>query len=110
MELIRVTVSDHGRVWRCALQDIFGLGMRFEEDLLDDWELTHEMAHPSFPSVEGPFHWSEDGIATFGEALARGEDGAVPFCGQAKGGALSGSGVCLIEQYRHAITEAGRTD
>ena len=34
-------------------------------ELFDDWELTHEMVHFSFPSVEDRHHWIEEGIATY---------------------------------------------
>jgi hypothetical protein len=40
-------------------------------DLYNDWELTHEMVHFSFPSVEGRHHWIEEGIATYVEPIAR---------------------------------------
>jgi hypothetical protein len=41
------------------------------EDLYKDWELTHEMVHFSFPSVEDRHHWIEEGIATYVEPIAR---------------------------------------
>jgi hypothetical protein len=40
-------------------------------DLDNDWELTHEMIHFSFPSVEDRHHWIEEGIATYIEPIAR---------------------------------------
>ena len=40
-------------------------------DLYNDWELTHEMIHFSFPSVEDRHHWIEEGIATYVEPIAR---------------------------------------
>jgi hypothetical protein len=43
-----------------------------EEDLNNDWVMTHEMIHCTFPSVERPTHaWIEEGIATYVEPLAR---------------------------------------
>jgi hypothetical protein len=36
-----------------------------------DWELTHEMVHFSFPSVERRHHWIEEGIATYVEPIGR---------------------------------------
>jgi len=43
-----------------------------EEDLNDDWVMTHEMIHCAFPSVGRPAHaWIEEGIATYVEPLAR---------------------------------------
>jgi hypothetical protein len=39
--------------------------------LADDWMLTHEMVHLSFPSVADNHHWIEEGIATYVEPFAR---------------------------------------
>jgi hypothetical protein len=44
-------------------------------DLNDDWELTHEMVHFGFPSVEDRHHWIEEGIATYVEPIARAQVG-----------------------------------
>ena len=44
-------------------------------DLNDDWELTHEMIHFGFPSVEGRHRWIEEGIATYVEPIARAQVG-----------------------------------
>jgi hypothetical protein len=44
-------------------------------DLNDDWELTHEMVHFGFPSVEERHHWIEEGIATYVEPIARAQVG-----------------------------------
>jgi hypothetical protein len=44
-------------------------------DLYNDWELTHEMIHFSFPSVEDSHHWIEEGIATYVEPIARASAG-----------------------------------
>src|SRR5258707_11214960 len=41
------------------------------EALYNDWELTHEMVHFSFPSVADHHHWIEEGIATYVEPIAR---------------------------------------
>ena len=41
------------------------------EDLNDDWMLTHEMVHFSFPSVPRRHHWIEEGSATYVEPIAR---------------------------------------
>jgi hypothetical protein len=40
-------------------------------ELFHDWELTHEMVHFSFPSVEDRHHWIEEGVATYVEPIAR---------------------------------------
>jgi hypothetical protein len=47
------------------------------EDLYRDWELTHEIVHFSFPSVEYRHHWIEEGIATYVEPIARAALGIV---------------------------------
>jgi hypothetical protein len=39
--------------------------------LAQDWMLTHEMVHLSFPSVAENHHWIEEGIATYVEPIAR---------------------------------------
>jgi hypothetical protein len=39
--------------------------------LYNDWVLTHEMIHFSFPSVEDRHRWIEEGIATYVEPIAR---------------------------------------
>jgi hypothetical protein len=41
------------------------------ENLQNDWMLTHEMVHLSFPSVAENHHWIEEGIATYVEPIAR---------------------------------------
>ena len=41
------------------------------DDLYRDWELTHEMVHLGFPSVNRSHHWIEEGIATYVEPIAR---------------------------------------
>jgi hypothetical protein len=40
-------------------------------ELADDWMLTHEMVHLSFPSVPDDHHWIEEGIAVYVEPIAR---------------------------------------
>jgi len=41
------------------------------QELAEDWMLTHEMVHLSFPSMEDKHHWIEEGIATYVEPIAR---------------------------------------
>jgi len=41
------------------------------EKLQNDWMLTHEMIHLSFPSVAENHHWIEEGTATYVEPIAR---------------------------------------
>jgi len=40
-------------------------------ELANDWMLTHEMVHLSFPSVAERHHWIEEGIAVYVEPIAR---------------------------------------
>jgi hypothetical protein len=42
-----------------------------QADLDDDWVVTHELVHMTFPSQEREHHWIEEGIATYVEPLAR---------------------------------------
>jgi len=48
------------------------------EDFDTDWQLTHEMTHLTFPSVERQHHWIEEGIATYVEPVARTQAGLYP--------------------------------
>ena len=40
-------------------------------ELANDWMLTHEMVHLSFPSMADKHHWIEEGIAVYVEPIAR---------------------------------------
>ena len=40
-------------------------------ELANDWMLTHEMVHLSFPSMADEHHWIEEGIAVYIEPIAR---------------------------------------
>jgi len=40
-------------------------------ELGNDWMLTHEMVHLSFPSMADEHHWIEEGIAVYVEPIAR---------------------------------------
>jgi hypothetical protein len=42
-----------------------------EEDLRNDWVLTHEMTHLAFPDLADEDSWAEEGLATYVEPLAR---------------------------------------
>jgi hypothetical protein len=46
-----------------------------DEDLREDWIMTHEMVHLAFPSVPEKHHWIEEGIATYVEPIARAQIG-----------------------------------
>jgi hypothetical protein len=41
------------------------------KELGDDWMLTHEMVHLTFPSMADEHHWIEEGIAVYVEPIAR---------------------------------------
>jgi hypothetical protein len=40
-------------------------------DLDDDWMMTHELVHTTFPSLPDDQHWMEEGLATYIEPIAR---------------------------------------
>jgi hypothetical protein len=42
-----------------------------EAELKNDWMLTHEMVHLTFPDVAEEHHWIEEGIAVYVEPIAR---------------------------------------
>ena len=42
-----------------------------QEDLEDDWEMTHEFIHMAFPSLDDEHSWIEEGLATYLEPIAR---------------------------------------
>jgi hypothetical protein len=42
-----------------------------QQDLDDDWEVTHELVHSAFPSMADEHHWIEEGLATYIEPIAR---------------------------------------
>jgi hypothetical protein len=42
-----------------------------QQDLKDDWMMTHELVHTAFPSLPDGQHWMEEGLATYVEPLAR---------------------------------------
>jgi len=42
-----------------------------QQDLKDDWMMTHELVHTAFPSLPDDQHWMEEGLATYVEPLAR---------------------------------------
>ncbi|MBV9303589.1 MAG: hypothetical protein JOY62_03505 [Acidobacteriaceae bacterium] len=48
-----------------------------EDELREDWMMTHEMIHFGFPSVPERHHWIEEGSATYIEPIARGRIGAL---------------------------------
>lgn len=46
-----------------------------EQDLADDWTMTHELVHMGFPSLSEDHHWLEEGLATYIEPIARAQIG-----------------------------------
>lgn len=46
-----------------------------QEDLKDDWMMTHELDHMAFPSLPDDQHWMEEGLATYIEPIARVQTG-----------------------------------
>lgn len=46
-----------------------------DQDLTDDWILTHELIHTALPDLDRAHHWLEEGIPTYLEPLLRLRDG-----------------------------------
>lgn len=46
-----------------------------EQELAEDWMMTHELIHTGFPDVDEEHHWIEEGIATYVEPIARVQTG-----------------------------------
>lgn len=42
-----------------------------QRDLDEDWEMTHELVHAAFPTMDDEHHWIEEGLATYIEPIAR---------------------------------------
>jgi hypothetical protein len=42
-----------------------------EQDLQDDWTMTHEFVHTALPSLAPDHHWLEEGLAVYIEPIAR---------------------------------------
>ena len=61
--------------WNGALIKITMGRASTDEDLADDWLMTHEMLHLGFPSVPQQHHWIEEGISTYVEPIARARAG-----------------------------------
>jgi hypothetical protein len=73
-----ITVTERGRVSHGVTYGEDGAHITISvgrnatiDDLYRDWELTHEMVHLGFPSVNPSHHWIEEGIATYVEPIAR---------------------------------------
>lgn len=79
-----ITVTERGRVSHGVAYGEDGAHITISvgrnttiDDLFRDWELTHEMVHLSFPSVNRSHHWIEEGIATYVEPIARASIGVL---------------------------------
>jgi hypothetical protein len=74
-----ITVTERGRVSHGVTYGEDGAHITISvgrnatiDDLYRDWELTHEMVHLGFPSVNRSHHWIEEGIATYVEPIRTG--------------------------------------
>jgi hypothetical protein len=63
-----------------------------EQDLANDWRLTHEMVHMAFPSLPDEQHWMEEGLASYIEPIARPERAAVSETDMGRYGARDAPG------------------
>ena len=71
----------HGMTWPREGGGLIKIGLGTQTpaaDLNDEWMLTHEMVHLSFPSVADDHHWMEEGLATYVEPIARIQAGQMP--------------------------------
>jgi hypothetical protein len=80
--LLAIVPSSRGRVgfgttWGYGGASIvIGVGAAATRaDLMEDWELTHEMVHLTLPNLPRSSHWMEEGLATYVEPLARARAG-----------------------------------
>ena len=58
------------------------VGQRTDQQELDnDWMMTHELMHMAFPDIAGDYdhHWIEEGMATYIEPIARAQIGQLPI-------------------------------
>ena len=46
-----------------------------QQELDDDWMMTHELIHTAFPSMADEHHWIEEGISVYVEPIARVQNG-----------------------------------
>lgn len=63
-----------------------------------DWVLTHEMVHLTFPTLSRQHHWAEEGVATYVEPWARVRTGWLPLEDAWKG---------VVEGVPNGMPEAG---
>jgi len=78
--LILPVPGEHGIVQGTTWGDMHGdpgftrirLGQHTtEQELVEDWTLTHELTHMAFPTLPDDQHWMEEGLATYIEPIAR---------------------------------------
>jgi hypothetical protein len=78
--LILPVPGEHGIVQGTTWGDMHGdpgftrirLGQHStEQDLSEDWTMTHELTHMAFPTLPDDQHWMEEGLATYIEPIAR---------------------------------------
>jgi hypothetical protein len=69
----------NGTSWgtRPAFTRIYVGQLTDDDELKNNWVMTHEMVHYAFPSVAAEHHWLEEGIATYVEPIARLEAGQI---------------------------------
>ncbi len=46
-----------------------------QQELDDDWLMTHELIHTAFPSMDDEQHWIEEGLSVYVEPIARAQNG-----------------------------------
>jgi hypothetical protein len=64
----------HGMTWGRDGGGLIKIGVGNQTtpaELAEDWMLTHEMVHLSFPSMADEHHWIEEGLATYVEPISR---------------------------------------
>jgi hypothetical protein len=49
-----------------------------EEELSNDWIVTHELVHTALASLPDDQHWLEEGLASYIEPIARAQTGEIP--------------------------------
>jgi hypothetical protein len=46
-----------------------------QQELDDDWMMTHELIHTAFPSMDDEQHWIDEGLSVYVEPIARAQNG-----------------------------------
>ena len=86
--LVIVVVEPGSGVWHGSAMGNGGASILVEigqatpnAPFANDWILTHEMFHLTFPGLARDHHWAEEGMATYLEPIARARRGIVPLSG-----------------------------